>query len=87
MRYRRRPEALWRRSLDSVLVLRPGDDEVTRIGGSGLVVWLALDEARSTDELARELSEAFDEMPVDIASDIRTAVDELLARGCVEELS
>lgn len=86
MRYRRRPEALWRRSLDSVLVLLPGDEEITRIAGGGVVVWLALDDVRSIDELVADVADAFGSVPDALRGEIEATVDHLLSRRCLEVL-
>lgn len=87
MRYRRRPEALWRRSLDSVLVLLPGEAEIIRIAGGGVVVWLALEEARSIDELVADVADAFGSVPEALGGEIEATVDDLLSRRCLEVLS
>ncbi len=87
MKYRRRADALWRRNFDCALVLRPGDDEIIRISGGGLALWLTLDVARTTDELALELAEFFDSEPQLIEIEVAYALGQLVCAGCVEELS
>lgn len=87
MRYRRRTDALWRRSFDCALVVRPGDEDIVRISGGGLALWLALDVARTTEELALELAEHFERETQVIETEIADALGKLVRAGCVEELS
>lgn len=83
-RYRRRDDILWRRSLDRVLALRPGDHEVTVVGGGGVAVWSLLTRATSIAELIATLEGAHDEVPETLGSDVRAMLDDLVERGLVE---
>lgn len=55
--YRRRPDVLWRRSLDAVLCLPPGASEPVTLAATGPEVWDLLERPCSVDQLASELAQ------------------------------
>jgi hypothetical protein len=84
--WRRRSDALWRRSLDTVIVLRPeadGGDSLT-IGGSGAAVWDGLAEPRSLADLVADLSEYYAADPAVVTDDVAALLADLEAAGYVE---
>jgi hypothetical protein len=84
IRYRRRPDALWRRSLDAVVVLPPGTGEPVTLGVTGPEVWELLAEWRTLDDLAALLAELHEADPVAVAADVMPLLDELIALGAVD---
>lgn len=83
-RYRRRKDVVWRRSLERVLVLRPGGDEITVVGGGGSAVWDLLASAITIEELSAALEAAHDAVPETFGSEVRAVLDDLVARDLVE---
>ena len=82
--FQRAPQIVWRLAHDRVMIHRivgtPADTAVDLLGPVGLV-WLALDEPATRDELTQRLYDA--EV---IVEDIDTELDRLLAAGLIVEL-
>ena len=72
MRYARNPEVLWRSTSQGPVVLIPGRELPTRLGGLAAVVWEVLDEPLDLDGL-RDATEAM----VDGRPDLTDSLDEL----------
>ncbi|MFI5047442.1 MAG: PqqD family protein [Acidimicrobiia bacterium] len=83
-RWRRRPDALWRRGLDAVLVLPVDADEPVMLTGTGPAVWELLAEPCTVPQLAAVLSEVYDAEPATVEADVRPVVDELVRLGALE---
>jgi hypothetical protein len=83
-RLRRRPDALWRRSLDAVVVLPAGADEPVTLGGTGPAVWELLAEWRTVESMVEVLAEAFGAAPQVVEADLRPLLDELVTCGAVQ---
>lgn len=86
-RWRRRPEVLWRRTLDAVVVARPerdGGDPLT-IAGGGVAVWELLDAPRRLDEVVELLSTTYDADPAAVERDVAALLADLEAQGYVEQ--
>ena len=56
--YRRRADVFWRRSLDAVVVLPAGADDVLTLAGTGVAVWELLETWRSIEALTAILAAA-----------------------------
>jgi hypothetical protein len=82
--YRRRPDVLWRRSLQAVLLLPPGRDDVVTVGGTGGEVWDLLDTWRSVDGLVELLAPRYEADPAEIARDVEALLGDLEALGALE---
>jgi len=85
-RWRRRPDALWRRSLDAVLVLPAGADEPVTLAGTGPALWELLADPCTVPQLAAVLSEGYDAEPATVEADVRPVVDELVRLGALESV-
>ena len=83
-RIRRRPDVLWRRSLDSVVLLPAGADDVVTLAGTGPAVWELLAEWRTYDDLVENLAAAFRASPDVVGADLRPLIDELEAQGVLQ---
>jgi hypothetical protein len=83
-RYRRRPDALWRRSLAAVVVLPRGSDEPITLGATGPEVWELLAEWRTLDDFAAVLAELHAADPATVAADVTRLLDTLIALGAVD---
>jgi len=84
-RYRRRPDALWRRSLDAVVVLPPGEGaEPVTIGGTGPELWDALADWRTLADLAEALALRHRADADVVAADVAPILERLVACGAVE---
>jgi hypothetical protein len=82
-RYWRRPDVLWRRSLDAVILLPPlGDDPVT-LAGTGPAIWELLTAPISVTQLVRLLAVVYGVDRHVIESDVVPVLDELVALGAV----
>jgi hypothetical protein len=75
---------LWRRSLDSVVLLPPGAADVITLVGSGPAVWQLLADWRSADELAEVLAAAYGAPPDVVARDLGPVLRALDAAGALE---
>jgi hypothetical protein len=83
-RFRRRPDVLWRRSLDTVLILPAAADEVITLGATGVDIWELLDTWRTTDALTELLSARYDADPAVVRRDVAVLVEDLEGWGALE---
>ena len=83
-RWRRAPDALWRRAFDAVIVLPAGVDEPMTLVGSGPQLWELLVEPRTFASLVDALASAFSEDRDVVAADIAPVVERLIAVGAIE---
>ena len=83
-RYRRREDVLWRRSLDTVLLLPPMASEPVILAGTGPAVWEVLAAAVSAAELAAELAGCFGADTVEVEQDLEPVIERLVALGVVD---
>jgi hypothetical protein len=83
-RWRRRPDALWRRSLDAVIVLPVGADEPLTLAGTGPALWELLAEPCTVAQLAAVLAEAYGAEPEVVEADVAPIVEELVRRQALE---
>jgi len=83
-RWRRRPDALWRRSVDAVLVLPAGADEPVTLTGTGPALWELLAEPCTVAQLAAVLADAYDAPIETVEADIAPVVDELARVDALE---
>lgn len=57
-----------------------------RLNGTAAFMWECLEQARSVDELARDICDAYDGVEMDRAqSDVRAVIDELLGLAIIVE--
>jgi hypothetical protein len=82
--YRRRAEVLWRRSLDAVVLLPPGSDDVVTVAGTGADVWDLLDTWRTVDGLVALLAQRYQGDPGAVAADLEVLLGDLAGFGAVE---
>ena len=75
---------LWRRSLDAVVILPTGADDVVTLGGTSPAVWELLAEWRTVDDLVSVLGAAFLASPEQVRTDLVPVIAELEALGAVE---
>jgi len=79
----RRPDALWRQSLDSVVILPAGLDGPIALAGSGSEVWNLLAEAHAVDDLVQVLADRHQVDRDVIASDVEPLLQWLLDIGAL----
>lgn len=82
--YRRRSDVLWRRSLDSVVLLPAGSDDVITVSGTGADVWDLLETGRSVEGMVGLLCERYQGDPAVVTRDVEALVGDLAARGAIE---
>jgi hypothetical protein len=83
-RIRRHPGVLWRRSLDAVVLLPPGNAESYTLGGTGPVIWELLGDWRSEEDLVASLAEMFGADPAVVGRDLAPVLAALSERGALE---
>jgi len=83
-RRRRRPDLLWRRSLDAVLVLPLDADEALTLAGTGPEVWDLLESPISLTDLTAELAARHDADRTVVEADVAALLDRLAVAGVVE---
>ena len=94
-RFRRRVDVLWRRSLDTVVLLPAGlpfghgagVEQPIALGGSGPAVWDHLVEAHTAEELVGALAAAYDADPTVLAPDVNVLLARLLEFGAIETVA
>lgn len=83
-RYVRAGAVLWRRTAATVVLLAPGDDDVTELRGTAVALWDALHEPATIAEATGRLAEEFGAAAPVVAADVAAAVHELARRGMVD---
>ena len=81
--YQRAPTVLWRRSLGSVVCLRPPDEPVV-VATPGAVLWDLLAEPVHRDALVAALATRFAADRDVVDADVGAVLDDLVVRGLVE---
>jgi hypothetical protein len=82
-RFWRRSDVLWRRSLDTVLVVPAGGSEPVTLAGTGPAVWALLATPVMVSELSRVLARDYGEDPSVIEADLVPVLEKLAALGVV----
>ena len=83
-RIRRRPDVLWRRSLDAVVLMPAGADDVLTLAGTGPAVWELLAEWRTYDDLVEHLAAAYGATPEAVSGDLEPLLAELEAHRVIQ---
>src|SRR5262249_30267347 len=85
LRYRRRPDVLWRGSLDAVIVLAAGEAaEPITVAGTGPAVWELLADRCTLADLAGRLGARCAVTPETVERDVAPLLEQLVAAGAVE---
>jgi hypothetical protein len=82
--FRRRPDLLWRRSLDAVMLLPAGADDVITIAGTGVDAWELLDTWRTVEALTDLLASRFGADRRVVEPDLEALISELRELGALE---
>ena len=84
VRWRRRPDVLWRRSLDAVVLLPAAADDVITLAGTGPAVWEVLAEWRTVDDVVGIMAAAYGTSPEVVATDLAPLLADLEAKGVLQ---
>jgi hypothetical protein len=76
---------LWRRSLDAVVLLPVGHDDVLTLAGTGPAVWELLAEWRTVENLVEVLATAYGAHAEVVEADLTPLLAQLRVSGVVEE--
>ena len=79
----RRQDTLWRQVAGAILVRTVADAEIFELNGSGVLLWIALEDPVTADELIAELAGNVGAPAELVAVDVRAALGDLLHRGLV----
>lgn len=82
--FRRRPDVLWRRSLDAVIVLPVDADDPMTVAGTGVDVWELLDTWRTVDGIGELLAARYDADPAVVGGDVAVLIGKLRDGGALE---
>jgi hypothetical protein len=82
--WRRRPDVLWRRTTESVVVLPGGVDEPLVLSGAAALFWDVLDVATGLDDAVELLAFACHVPPDDVRAQIVPLAATLADAGAVE---
>jgi hypothetical protein len=82
--FRRRPDVLWRRSLDTVMLLPSATDDVVTVAGTGIAVWELLDTWRTVDALTEILCAQYRADPEVVRADVGSLMTQLDGLGVLE---
>ena len=78
--YGRSERVLWRRGYETVLLLQPGQREVVSLSGAGTALWELLATPTTVAEAADRLSSEYGVPADQVATDIRSVLDDLAER-------
>ena len=79
--------AVWRASLDRVIVSAPGSQRLITLTGAAAEVWFALAEPVTVDALSAALEEIYSDTSDTISADLRSSLHELTDQGAVLALA
>jgi len=82
-RFVRARESLSRQLAGVVLVRTVADPEVVELWGTGVLLWAALVEPATAEELVADLTAVVGAPPDVVARDVRNALGDLVRRGVV----
>jgi len=82
--YSRRPDVLWRRSLDAVVLLPAGCEDPVTLPGTGAAVWDLLAAPATLPELVGTLVEVYGEDPVTVERDVAALLDRLARIAAID---
>ncbi len=69
---------------DGALLFNPDTDQVVVVNITGLLIWRAVSEPRTQDQIAAALAEQCNNVPPDqVAQDVNEFLEKLLAKGIV----
>jgi hypothetical protein len=85
-RFVRAGGVLWRQVADVILVRTVADPEIVELKGAAALLWIALVEPVTADELASDLAAVAGAAVDVVARDVRIAVADLVHRGLVTVL-
>jgi hypothetical protein len=85
-RWHRHPHVLWRRSLDTVVVLADGLDEPIALAGTGPELWALLAVPRTAEEIVDALAAAHDTAPEAVAIDVLPVLEQLDRAGVISRV-
>jgi coenzyme PQQ synthesis protein D (PqqD) len=85
-RYVRAADVLWRRASGTVVLLSARGGDVFELGGTAVALWDMLALPVTLDEAASALAERFGVAVDVVASDIGTAVQDLVRRGVIDTI-
>ena len=77
----RHPAALWRRTLDGVVVLPPEGDEPLHVSGPGHAIWQLLAEPATLDELTADVAALFRCPAADVRGDVERVLRSFVEAG------
>ena len=81
VRYCASPHVLWRRTLESVVLLPPVIDEPFALTGTGPELWGLLSDPRSLDDLVHALAEVHGAADAVVAADVEPLLVRLVELG------
>jgi hypothetical protein len=84
VRWRRRADVSWRRSLDAVVVLPATAEDPAVLPGTAAAVWNLLAAPATLDELVAALLEVYGGDPAVIARDVDDLLDRLRTLAVIE---
>ncbi|MGD1994270.1 MAG: PqqD family protein [Anaerolineae bacterium] len=69
---------------DGALLFNPDTDQVVVVNATGLLIWQALIEPSTREEIVQYIQERCEGVPTDeVTQDVREFIDELVAKGFV----
>lgn len=86
-RWVRASDAIWRTSVDRVIVSLPRAQQLLILTGTAAELWHALAEPVTVEGLSRQMSTTFDGSAETIAADIAHSLQELTRQGAVRALT
>ena len=83
----RSPAMLWRNVGERVVLAPPGGEDFQELSPTAAEAWRLLERPQTLSELVQDVAAAYRVVPDSIAGDIRSLVDDLIARGALETMA
>lgn len=87
VRYRRSPDALFRRVGEEILLARPDREDFVALSATAAATWSLLEDPRSLSELVQLLATSYAVPAASIASDVEVLLRDLRLRGWIEHVA
>jgi hypothetical protein len=86
-RYLVNPDVSCREEPDGAVLFNPDTDAILVINSTGLLIWQALEQPRTQEEIVAHLLEACDDVPTDqVPADVEKFLESLQPGGFVGEV-
>jgi hypothetical protein len=86
LRWQRRADVPWRRSLDTVVIFPPNAPDAVMLAATGPEIWDLLERATPFDVLVDVLTDAYGADRATVEAEVRPVLERLAELGAIENV-